>query len=282
LIGTVGTISRTVGYRLGRYLDKIVPLFLRFCGSAEEEGEEESSNSEAANELREQCFSGIESVLTRCPGEVAPFIPDILRVALSFVKYDPNYSYDEDNNEEEGEMEVVDAEGDDMEEEEEEGFGSDNDDDSSWKVRKAAVKVIGAILSSRPDQIALLYDSSYVDVIVSRFKEREENVRLDIINFITNLVNTTYLLSTSSAQRLSNSQSIGSAITGRQRSDLLNILITKVNLILKSSFVQLSGSSAKSKSAIFNLLRTVVVTLNVCIVIFSIFSFYCFFFVGRA
>ena len=37
---------------------------------------------------------GLESFVLRCPKEVAPFLPDILQVAVGFMKYDPNYSYD--------------------------------------------------------------------------------------------------------------------------------------------------------------------------------------------
>ena len=36
----------------------------------------------------------------RCPREVSPFLTDILKVSVGFMKYDPNYSYDEDEEEE--------------------------------------------------------------------------------------------------------------------------------------------------------------------------------------
>jgi cullin-associated NEDD8-dissociated protein 1 len=94
LIQTIGTISRTVGYRLGRHLDRLVPLFLRFCGRPDEEG----SQNESADELREHCLPGLESFVLRCPREVSPYISSILAVALGFMKYDPNYSYDEEVN----------------------------------------------------------------------------------------------------------------------------------------------------------------------------------------
>ena len=63
--------------------------------------------------------------------------------------YDPNYQYADENEEEEEDMELE-------EEEDDEGGMYDGDDDKSWKVRKAAVKLVSAIVNSRSDCITNL------------------------------------------------------------------------------------------------------------------------------
>lgn len=49
----------------------------------------------------------------------------------------------------------------------------------SWKVRRSSVKCLEAIISSRRDLLVELY-GSVGPTLVSRFKEREENVKNDI------------------------------------------------------------------------------------------------------
>lgn len=49
----------------------------------------------------------------------------------------------------------------------------------SWKVRRSSVKCLEAIISNRRDLLVELYEN-VCPVLVSRFKEREENVKSDI------------------------------------------------------------------------------------------------------
>jgi cullin-associated NEDD8-dissociated protein 1 len=83
LIQTIGTLSRSVGHRLGRHLPIIVPLFLKFCGTPQDE----SMQNEVSNELRENCFQGLESFVLRCHAEITPHTNDILSTAMAFSKY---------------------------------------------------------------------------------------------------------------------------------------------------------------------------------------------------
>jgi len=65
--------------------------------------------------------------------------------------YDPNYNYDNE------EPMDVDGFGSDEENEWGDDVEMNNDDDSSWKVRRASLKVILAVIHSRPELLRELY-----------------------------------------------------------------------------------------------------------------------------
>ena len=271
LIQTIGTISRTVGYRLGRHLERLVPLFLRFCG----EPDDESLQNDAANELREHCFPGIESFVLRCPREVSPCLDSILNVSIAFMKYDPNYQYDSDSGERDMDDDGGDADDDGFEDEE---YGGSDDDDTSWKVRKSALKVISAIILSRPEMLEDLY-AKCADELISRFKEREDNVRLDVIACFNGLLQMTLTTSVSSRPNSSgtrgaattfsssSSSSSASSVTskaraGEKQSSALPFLRQRVPTLVKAATKQLQGQSIKTKSSIFHMLRTLIMVLQ--------------------
>lgn len=108
---------------------------------------------------------------------ISGHIPTIISICLDFICYDPNYNYDDDGDDEEG-MET-DGEVDESDEEPEEEYS--DDDDISWKVRRASAKCLEATISSRHDMLVDFY-KTISPQLISRFKEREENVKVDIFN----------------------------------------------------------------------------------------------------
>ena len=141
---TLSMICRAVGFRLGRYLSALVPLLVSFCGTANEEIED-NDEREARDELRESCLHALEALVLQCPADITPHLQTILPLALDFLAYDPNFFTEEEEEESGDNADDMDVE----EEEEEEDYG--NEEDNSWKVRKAAVKVIASIAVSRQD-----------------------------------------------------------------------------------------------------------------------------------
>lgn len=180
LIQTIGTLSRTAGHRLGKHLDVIIPILVQFCGDPEDE----SLHNETSNELRENCFQAFESFVIRCHGEITPHVNSILTLVMTFIKYDPNYSYGDSADEDE----PMD-EDDDEYSDEDEGDYSD-DDDTSWKVRRAGLRVLTALITTRPELLEELY-VSWSQQLISRFKEREENVRIDVFTVFAELLRST-------------------------------------------------------------------------------------------
>eukprot|EP00953_Heterococcus_sp_UTEX-ZZ885_P030473 16100-Heterococcus_DN1.PRE.1 len=108
-------------------------------------------------------------------------------VSLRFMRYDPNYNYG-DSDEDEG--------GDDYDNEQDEdnmydddfGAGSD-DDDTSWKVRRSALRVLRAIISSRPDRLEDLCGSC-CDALISRFKLLNSTSQLHLRDCMIQLIST--------------------------------------------------------------------------------------------
>ncbi|OQR84838.1 Cullin-associated NEDD8-dissociated protein [Achlya hypogyna] len=242
LIQTIGTLSRSVGHRLGRHLPVIVPLFLTFCGDPSDE----SMQNDVSNELRENCFQGLESFLLRCHAEITPHTTEILSVAMAFTKYDPNYMYDSENEDMDEDMD------DDEQYSEPEDNDYSDDDDASWKVRRAALRVMSAIITTRPELLDTLY-AQYSEPLVARFKEREESVRIDVFAVFSDLLRSTLVhLAPVSA---GNPEDGARPAFVRQRS-CGNELHERVGSILSAANKQLGPKvSVPTRCAVFGMLR---------------------------
>jgi cullin-associated NEDD8-dissociated protein 1 len=227
LIRTMCTVSGAVGHRLQQpQIDRIIPIFLRFTkpddaitGDDDDAGNDEDADADMnedvddamdedetamamANELRESCFMGFESFVLKCPTQVEPHLEKIIQAALAYMSYDPNYSYgttEEGGGDQGGDedMDDDDDEYDEYEEEEEEDF-DDDDDDESWKVRRSAVRALTAVVEAKKHDPSKLWTHSYkvrrgktaivAAALVQRFKEREENCRVGVLEAFTKLL----------------------------------------------------------------------------------------------
>ena len=228
LIRTMCTVSGAVGHRLQQpQIDRIIPIFLKFCNpeeaatgddSDEDDMEETGEGAEGdemmqdeaavalANELRESCFMGFESFVLRCPTQVQPHLDKIIQAALAYTSYDPNYSYGNDVEEERGQEDEDDdmdysnddddAGNDEYSEEDEDD--DDDDDDESWKVRRSAIRALKAVVECQKHDPSKLWTKRYPTrrrqtaivamSLVNRFKEREENCRVGVLDCFTRLL----------------------------------------------------------------------------------------------
>lgn len=131
--------------------------------------------------------------------------------------------------------------------EDDEGWGDEYDgedeqvdaDDTAWKVRKSAVKVIDAVIISCP---AYLRDFwiSYVQLLQSRFIERDDNVKCDILQTFQNLikvsvvVNSDSLSSQSSTGGISRTNSQGPNLQMEKRKSYLADVENHYGTIVKT------------------------------------------------
>ncbi|KAK4250305.1 armadillo-type protein [Corynascus novoguineensis] len=195
-ITVLGSMARSIPYRFGLHLADLAPLVLRVLGKEELQAQlDEISEGGGAtlefNEVREAALVALEAFLSSCPTQMRPFTNEAIDACLRYLKYDPNYAFDEDED-----MEDEDDDEDEFEEDDEfeAAGGFDDDDDASWKVRRCAAKGLYTIISTRSSgdllDSGVLY-GTVAPALVKRFNEREENVRLEVLSGMALLVRKT-------------------------------------------------------------------------------------------
>jgi len=242
-IQTLSAISRSGGYRLGKQLELVVPLVLRQCSPSKEGGDPE---------MVEACLQAFESFLLRCPKEVVTYENDITKTTIHFLKYDPNYADDDEEMED-----ADDDEEEDMDDNDGDAEYSD-DDDVSWKVRRAAAKVLSAIIVSRPHRLAALVPEIAPELI-SRFKEREENVKMDVFATFNEL------LVQVGAGRQPDLGADAMAVDGDAVSPAAAALLHEVPRLIKAISRQLKARTVKTRIAAFHTLRQLTSSLPGCL-----------------
>lgn len=199
-ITILGSMARSISARFGPYLKTLAPFVLTALSQEElseqlENSAEDGEPNQEIDDVREAALVALDGFLASCGAEMRAYTEETIAALLRFLKYDPNYNDDDDE-----EMGGTQVDEDDMGEfdeddefEAEAGF-DDDDDDASWKVRRCAAKALYTLISTRGSGDLLDDGTLYLQVapvLVQRFNEREENVRLEIISTIASLIRKT-------------------------------------------------------------------------------------------
>ncbi|KDN52549.1 TIP120-domain-containing protein [Tilletiaria anomala UBC 951] len=210
-----GSLARASPRRIGKRLPDFMTAILPLVNSEEED-----------DELREACLQTLEVLLLRCPAEITPFVTQCLDAASKSISYDPNYAGDGDSDEE------MTADNEDDEDDELDMEDYEDDDDLSWKVRRSAAKVLNAAINTRSEML-VVYAEKTLPILIARTSEREETVRLEVLNTLVALLKQTRLYS-----------------AGPQATEVVGISATAGQL--KRKFTDIDAEGAASPRAIIS------------------------------
>ncbi|KAJ3425021.1 tip120 [Anaeramoeba flamelloides] len=198
-IKTLTTITNGIGARFGKFLNRLIPLIVKFC---------QEKKYEEQDDLRENCLQALESFLYKFPKEVSQYLETFLKIFSKLIHYDPNLiidhsqpeSYESETGSESSEFssdndednEYLDMSENDKDDSENDDFGdSDYDvvdnDDLSWKVRRASVKCFLALIRTNPRQIVKNFENIFT-LLISCFKEHDSNVKSQIFETFSELL----------------------------------------------------------------------------------------------
>ncbi|XP_044740859.1 cullin-associated NEDD8-dissociated protein 1 isoform X2 [Chrysoperla carnea] len=246
-IQCMAAICRHAGHRFGDYMVRIVPVVVAYSQEDDEE-------------LREYCLQAFEAFVHRCPKEMTPYIPTITDLCLNYMTYDPNYNYDSDEDDTGGAgmMETEDDNGDNDDDNDE----YSDDDDMSWKVRRSAAKCLEAIIITRHELMVHFY--KYVSpALISRFKEREENVKSDIFHAYIALLRQTKSLPSRDtvAVPVTGTAQVPSDHVQQMNQSPITMLQKQIPDIVKAVHKLMRDKSIKTRQDCFSLLKELVTVL---------------------
>ncbi|KAI8917458.1 armadillo-type protein [Entophlyctis helioformis] len=240
LVSCAAALSRHSAARFAPFLKDILPLTLSYIRLENDD-------------LREQCLQA---------SAVKPHIETIIKLCSEFVKYDPNYDAgdDDDNNDDDDDQESMDdADGDDDDDEDDDEDNYSDDEDMSWKVRRASAKLLASLISTRPDLLPEFY-SQVAPLLIRRFAEREETVRIDVFATFIALLEQTASVQTRSSRKTAASPVAATANGGNPQS--LGQLRELVPRIVRVVVKQVQGKSVPTRSSCFQVLKHLVTVLN--------------------
>lgn len=225
-VSVIGAISRSVGYRLGKFLEseKVVEVLIKYLN-------DETFAEDC--ELKDNCFQTFESLVLRCPKEVKPFLDSIIAQCLTFLQWDPNFAEQSGEEDEEGGD-------DDFDDEDFSQEDYSDDDDMSWKVRRSAAKCLVSVIDTRPDMLVDLY-RKVIPAIIGRFKEREENVKLDVFSIFV--------------AALKQSSVVSRGMSDEAADNPINLLRKNVDTAVTALTKELKNKSMKIKTGVFQVLK---------------------------
>jgi len=193
------SIARAIPRKFGPYLKTLAPFVLAPLSQEEMDQQQDAmaEDGEGASdpqfeEVREASLIALDAFLASCPQDMEAYNEEVIEAALRFLRYDPNYAMDDDDEMDELQDDEDDDFGADEDFEEETGF--DDEDDVSWKVRRCAAKLIHTLIATRSAggvlDSGLLYQR-IAPALISRFQEREESVRLEVLSTLAFLIKKT-------------------------------------------------------------------------------------------
>ncbi|KIW03791.1 uncharacterized protein PV09_05094 [Verruconis gallopava] len=194
-IGLFGSLARSIPTKFGKYLKFITPFVLSALSQKEIDDdlaalEETEERDPEADDVREAALIALEAFLSCCVDDMKIYTQESIEVILRFLKYDPNLADDDEEMEEDAEEDDTFGGDEDFEEE----AGADDEDDTSWKVRRCAAKVADVFIETRSNGDLLDNGILYAQIapaLVSRFKEREETVRVEVLTALARLIRIT-------------------------------------------------------------------------------------------